>query len=265
MAEPDKKTGRWRSKFAAKKIEFAPDAPPSKDARSALNSGIAAACATVIPVILAVTRPLTGIPWWLAPLLWLVVGLPFTIRAIFRGKYEGDVIKAGMAPKRGKQFTNAALFLGLGSAGLAALYLLMLLVFATLPAPKLPGNYGDAQQTFNAYLNAVRSGDFDAYLNCFDSKTREAKDQSVEGTEDEQRQAFRGKLRAAFEELRKRRDSQDITLNRVEYSDGGSTARDANRADLRVHCADKSRSLETDVSMTMTREADGWKVAVSEL
>ena len=249
---------RWRSKFAAVKIQFAPDAPPNADAKSALTAGIAAAAATVIALIIAVI----GI-WWLAIIVWLI-GLPFIIRGALKGKFEGDVIAAGHAPVKGKPYAMGGMLLGLGSAGLTILYLLVLLVVAILPAPSLPGKYGDAQRTFDEYMKAIRTDDFNAYLNCLDSRQREGKDPTVQGTEEDQRNAYLENMRKAFEAIRTRRIPQEITISETQYSDGGTTARDAKRADLRIRTVDKASRLATGLSMNMTREADGWKVTSSE-
>jgi len=252
---------RWRSKFAAVKIQFAPDAPPNADAKSALICGIAGAVATIIALVLA----LAGIWWlkWIALVVWLI-GLPFIIKAVFTGKFEGDVIAAGHAPVKGKPYAMGGMLLGLGSAGLTFLYLLVLLVVAILPAPSLPGKYGDAQRTFDEYMKAIRTDDFTAYLNCLDSRQREGKDPTVQGTEEDQRNAYLENMRKAFEAIRTRRIPQEITIIETQYSGGGTTARDAKRADLRIRTVDKASGLATELSMSMTREADGWKVTSSD-
>jgi ketosteroid isomerase-like protein len=262
MAETNGEPKRRSVKFAARKIQFAADMPPSIDAKAALKSGIAGAAATVVALILAIA----GVWWlrWIALLVWLI-GLPFLIRAVLRGKFESDTIAAGRSPMRGKPLAMAGMFLGLGSAGLAVLCLLIVFIAAILPSPSLPGKYGNAERTFNEYMKAVRSGDFDAYLNCLESRRREGEDQTVQGTKEERRKAFTEKLRSAFEGLHKRRASQEVMIFGVEYSDGGTTARDANRADLRIRCVDKASGLATEVSMSMKRETDGWKVTSSEL
>jgi hypothetical protein len=253
---------RWRSKFAGVKIQFAPDAPPNADAKAALNYGIAGAAATIIALVLA----LAGIWWlkWIALVVWLI-GLPFIIKAVFAGKFEGDVIAAGHAPAKGKPYAMGGMLLGLGSAALAVLCLLFLLVMAILPAPSLPGKYGDAQKTFDEYMKAIRDDDFTAYFNCLDDTQREGKDTTVEGTEEDQRNAYMENMRKAFEAIRKRRIPQEIAVIETQYSDGGTTARDARRADLRIRTLDKATRFATELGMSMTREADGWKVTSSEL
>jgi uncharacterized membrane protein len=243
MAEANDKTRRWRSQFGAKKMQFAPDAPADAYARTAFHAGIVAVATTLAAVILVIV----GVWWlrWIALVVWLA-GLPFAVRAALRGKFEGDAIDAGRAPAKGKPLAAAGIYMGLGSAGLAAIVLIVLFVIAVWPSPTLSGKYGDANKTFDEYMKAIRSGDFNAYLDCLTAGTREGKD------------------RAYFEKLRNRRASQDINILDVEYSDGGTNARDAKRADLRVRCYDKS-SGPVDVGVRMVREADGWKIASSDL
>lgn len=245
----DSKTRKWRAKFAAKKIQFEAGAPPSMDAMLAVRWGIAGAAATVVAVILA----FTGIWWlkWIALAVWLI-GLPFAIRGTLRGKFEGDVINAGRSPARGKPLARAGMFLGIGAAGLTVLYLIVMLIMALQPAPSLPGKYGSAEKTFNEYIKAISAGDFAAYKDCLAADAKNA-------ASDEQ-------LQAAFENLQTGRARQNLDIQgAVEYSDGGTNARDANRADMQIQCFDPKSGSSTSASMSMVREEDGWKVVRTDL
>jgi len=245
----DSKTRKWRAKFAAKKIQFEAGAPPSMDAMLAVRWGIAGAAATVVAVIIA----LTGIWWlkWIALAVWLI-GLPFAIRGILRGKFEGDVINAGRSPARGKPLARAGMFMGLGALALTALYLIFMLIMAVLPAPSLPGKYGSAEKTFKEYVRAIRADDFAAYKDCLSADALKATDEA--------------QLRRKFDNLKTVRGQQRLDiLGPVDYSDGGSNARDANRADIQIQCADPASNSATTASMRLKREDDGWKVAWTNL
>jgi hypothetical protein len=240
----DSKTRKWRAKFAAKKIQFEAGAPPSMDAMLAFRWGIAGAAATVVAVILA----LTGIWWlkWIALVVWLI-GLPFTMRGILRGKFEGDVINAGRSPARGKPLARTGMFLGLGAAGLTLLYLVFLLIMALQPAPSLPGKYGSAEKTFNEYIRAIRADDFAAYKDCLAGDVKNAASE------------------AAFGNLKTGRARQNLDIQSIDYSDGGTNARDANRADMQIQCTNPASNITTAASMRMAREEDGWKVIWTDL
>jgi hypothetical protein len=178
--------------------------------------------------------------------VWLI-GLPFTIRGALRGKFEGDVINAERAPARGKPLAKAGMFLGLGALALAVLYFVFLLVTALQGAPSLPGKYGSAEKTFNEYIRAIQADDFAAYKDCLAGDVKNA------ASED------------AFKNLQTGRAQQKLDILSIDYSDGGTNARDANRADIQIQCTDTSLKTTTSANMTLTREEDGWKVARTDL
>lgn len=241
---PDiKKTGKWRAKFAAKKIEFAADAPPSKEAVTAFRSGIIGIAATVVAVAFALI--FAAKLWLLALVIWLI-GLPFTVRGILYGKFEGNVIAEGRAPSRGKPLTRNGLLLGLGAVAITVLYLVFLIVMALRPAPELPGKYGTPEKTFDLYVKAVQSGDFDAYLDCLSKETKSTLDKE--------------QLQTVFESLKTALAQQKMEPQTPAYTGGGGTAKDAERADITITCTDRAKGAVTTASMTLTREEEGWKV-----
>ncbi len=261
MPETNGKTKRWRSKFAATKRVIAPDAPPGTDAKRALQYAMVGVAGIIAALVLTF---IVNIYWLLYLPVWLI-SLLFAIMGALRGKFEGDVIRAGRSPVRGKPLAMTGMYAGIACAGIAVVTVIVAAFSYSVEQDTLPGKYGSPAKTYREYVRALQEDDFEAYLECLAAEDRFDRDTDDDGINDAASDEHREKLRRLFKKARGGLVRRKLTpLGKPEYSAGGTTALDARRATLYIRCFDEKRNLATDAKVKFSREDDGWKVKPRE-
>ncbi|RKY28390.1 MAG: hypothetical protein DRP79_02325 [Planctomycetota bacterium] len=158
------------------------------------------------------------------------------------------------------------MFLGIASVAAAVVVLIITAVSHSAGPSVLPGKFGSPEKTYEEYVRALRQDDFEAFAACFSLAKRFDLDRDGDGVNDSTSEERRKLLEKSFEEAKKGRVRQTLTvLSKPEYSAGGKTALDAGRAELRIRCFNKRINQTSDAKMSFKREGKEWKITHTDL